>query len=161
MMLFESGVYKIDIDIERTRNYYENEGQISCDCASCRNFLQAYKHIPAEIRQFFEAIGVSVEKPDELSPNFGYNIATANYGATYYVCGTILEGTNPWIQVDSHRYQINEQYYINPHEDCSLYFSASPFLLHPGKPSPTIEMQVQFQLPWVLDEPNAHFIPRE
>ena len=55
-MIFESGVYQLDIDVDRTQQFYENEDYEFCTCAGCRNFAQAYSLIPDAVQGFFGSL---------------------------------------------------------------------------------------------------------
>ena len=46
-MIFEFGTFKVDVDVERTRRFYETvDDQLGCECAGCRNFRKAYPLLP-------------------------------------------------------------------------------------------------------------------
>ena len=66
-MIFESGVYQLDIDVERTRHFYANEDYEFCTCAGCRNFAQAYHLLPETVQQFFGKFGIDIGKPAEIT----------------------------------------------------------------------------------------------
>ena len=51
-MIFESGVYQLDIDVERTQHFYANEDFEFCTCTGCRNFSRAYHLFPEAVQQF-------------------------------------------------------------------------------------------------------------
>lgn len=42
-MIFKFGQYKVDIDVEKTKNFYENAEPVSksCSCDGCLNFEKA------------------------------------------------------------------------------------------------------------------------
>lgn len=48
MREFTFGPYRLMADIEATRAWYEAHPlpRVTCDCAGCRNFVQAVKALP-------------------------------------------------------------------------------------------------------------------
>ena len=51
-MLFEFGPYKADIDVYKTKLFYEKHGLAAggCDCDGCRNFARAAETLPQPVR---------------------------------------------------------------------------------------------------------------
>ncbi len=53
-MIFTFGHYKIDIDLEKTKAFYDSEViEHPCTCISCRNFQKAIEYLPSDIKNFF------------------------------------------------------------------------------------------------------------
>jgi hypothetical protein len=40
-MIFEFGHQKVDIDVERTRQFYLEDGLLDCPCDDCVNYVKA------------------------------------------------------------------------------------------------------------------------
>ena len=59
-MIFEFGKSKVDIDVERTRAFYESDtaGVIDCDCDGCRNYLKFCQRMTPKLKDFFDSMGV-------------------------------------------------------------------------------------------------------
>ena len=81
-MIFQFGEYKIDVDVEKTRQFYDRAKTVSegCQCDGCLNFERAVDKLPQNIRDFFSALGVDMKKICEcyvypLSPNFGVSFS--------------------------------------------------------------------------------------
>ena len=62
-MLLETELYKLDIDVERTRQFYESAPYDACQCAGCRNFCRAYQTLPAHVPDFFQRLGIRLDCP--------------------------------------------------------------------------------------------------
>lgn len=54
---------------QKTREYYDSVSDVDlCHCAYCRNYIQQIKRAYPSVDQYFEAIGVDIEKPFETMP---------------------------------------------------------------------------------------------
>lgn len=155
-MVFEIGIYKLNIDVEQTAAFYKNAGGIGCDCDGCRNYSQAVRSLPPPVQQFLVQFGVDPAKPAEVYVNYAPSKDTAHYGGFYHICGTILEGTEPWVQADTNHYILDDQYNIEFGENLSVFITERVDLLEDGFPRPAIQIEIAFALPWVLDEPNSY-----
>jgi len=61
-MIFEFGQYQVDIDVDKTRLFYENAPLVSegCSCSGCRNYENAIMGISSEITGFYYDLGVDM-----------------------------------------------------------------------------------------------------
>ena len=113
MAEFVWGGYRLEVDVEATRAYYDSHPGpwITCTCDGCRNFMLAVKMLPQAVRDFFHTLGLDPEKPGELC----YYQGTAQRlsgGGWYHLAGRILSGdTEPgakvlfpagWYELDEH-----------------------------------------------------------
>lgn len=158
-MIFEYGVYKLDVDVDRTRQFYEAAENILCDCAGCRNFAKAQRLISGVAHPFFQQFGIDFGKPIEMS---AINSADGNmtlYDGFYYICGTILAGKNPWQQAGENMRQLDAQYVLKPDDNLQLYFTEEQFLIDTDFPAPVVQMNVNCSIPWVLQEANPYHDP--
>lgn len=155
-MIFEVGKYKLDINIARTRKFYENEAYESCDCDGCRNFAQAYSMIPDTVQAFFQQFGIDLGKPAEMTAYVSHDGNMTLYGGFYHICGTILDGPEPFIQVAKRHFQLDEEATIRFSSDYFVYFTNECSLVEKDFPSPVIQLEMQGSLPWVLDVPNPY-----
>jgi hypothetical protein len=65
--LIKYSEYVFKVDKAGTKDYYESYHNL-CDCASCRNYYQAFRSYSSDLNGFLEQLGIDIEKP-ELSPN--------------------------------------------------------------------------------------------
>lgn len=97
-MLFEIGQYRLDIDVPKTRQFYETADVVSksCSCDGCLNFERAVSKLPPVIISFFTNLGVDIRKACECYVNYADDDGTLLYGGFYHVCGILLDGTSAW-----------------------------------------------------------------
>ena len=151
MAEFVFGTYRLLVDVEKTRAYYAAHPLpwIGCDCAGCRNFKQAVRYVPEAAREFLSALGLEPEKPGEICFYQGTE-TTLSGGGWYHICGEILEGAMP---EDSH--QVFGQW-LELGEGFSAAFKSKCDLLPEDFPRPAFQMELNHQLPWLLEEANPY-----
>ena len=68
MAEFVFGPYRLEVDAEATRRWYDtcDDETGGCDCAYCRNFAAAAKTLPPEVEAFLEPLGLSLRRPGEI-----------------------------------------------------------------------------------------------
>ena len=156
-MIFEQGVYRLDVDVERTGAFYEAEPGITCDCAGCRNFAALSERMPARIAGFLRRFGLDSMKPAEMSAVYAPDRHSVFYDGWYHICGRILEGTDSMEQVGPKQWKTKEEYFL-PLDDNggTVLFQAKRDLLSAGFPEPVIQVNVMCVLPWVLEEENPY-----
>ena len=97
-MIFQFGEYKIDVDVEKTRQFYDRAKTVSegCQCDGCLNFERAVDKLPQNIRDFFSALGVDMKKICECYVYCAKDENTLYYGGFCHICGTLLSGKSAW-----------------------------------------------------------------
>lgn len=127
----------MDIDIERTKEYYASHSL--CDCSNCRNYYVQIKDRFHLLDDFLLELGVSIDRPDELG-SVELQDEIQYIFASYTVCGKILE-------LDKYEIDINDGgLFLNivigddyiPNEQKTDYFVVTIYNIN---------------LPWVLNEP--------
>ena len=150
------GIYELEVDAERTRKFYHRNGGISCDCDGCQNFTKAISQLPDPVKAFLDQFGIDPAKPAELSAIYAPSDDTVFYDGFYHICGTILQGTEPYIQIGEKHFQLDTKYSIELDAENSVFFSNDVHLLDDNFPKPVFQMNVFFTLPWVLPKPNPY-----
>ena len=145
---FIIGPYRLAVGASTTRAFYDAHPLpwVTCGCSGCRNFVKAIKTLPPAVTEFFASLGLDPEKPAETM----YYTGTADSisgGGWYHLCGESLDDA-PW-QAGS---LFGEAVDITP--DFSISFQKECWLLPEDFPRPCIQMEVEFLLPWLLEEPN-------
>lgn len=142
------GCYRLSVDVGRTREYYAAHPLpwVTCTCGGCRNFVEAVKLLPDEVKTFFDRLGVDPEKPAETCWYPGAK-TESNGDAWYHLCGTILERVEP---------EENQLFgeWLDVSENFRAAFRPECDILPEDFPQPCFQMDVTFQLPWVLEEEN-------
>lgn len=149
---FVFGGYRLAVDVEATRTYYEahDENWITCECDGCRNFAQAVETLPQAVQDFFETLGLDVEKPGELMYYQG-TPTTLSGGGWYHLVGRILAGDTPPGATElfpAGWYQLCDGF--------SVAFKSQCDLLPDDFPAPAIQMEFEHRMPWVLKEANPY-----
>ena len=160
-MIFEIGKYKLDIDVEKTREFYKTKKTYTyfCDCAGCRNFYAAIETFPQEVKDFFDRLGVDPKKGAEhyvvKAEDDG---KTAMYGGWYHLCGRIMNGENCWKPVGEGQLIFDDDMMYSVADGWLVGFSdQTVYLLPDGFPTPVLQMEIAFlRVPWVLDIENPY-----
>lgn len=161
-MEFQFGPYTLDIDIQKTRSFYQKASALTagCDCPGCRNFEKAAQSLPDEINRFFNALGIDGKKPAEVYVNMVKGTGLVEYGGFYHLCGRVLSGESAWVTVECNKkartavwdpsktYAVSNNFHVSFREDCAL--------VEDGFPEPVLQMELEAYLPWVLEEPNPY-----
>ena len=156
-MIFKLNNCILDIDVERTRAFYERTDIKSigeqCSCCGCQNFDKVIMEASDRVTEFLRSLGIDPRKPPEV-----YNVTgllekdgTIWYNGWYHVCGTIVK--SPGTE------QVNDAYFrehsYSPDPDCP--FKVLPILdnalLHEDFPTPVIQLEIDTHLPYVLEAP--------
>lgn len=148
-MIFKYAHFTIDVDVERTRAFYQRADVPTmgeqCGCIPCQNFEKAILKAPATVLDALRVLGIDPQKPAETFSITGdmEEDGTIWYNGWYHICGTIVEGTEDWEDAYS--------------PDPGFRFEMLPVrrmdLLHKAFPSPVIQLEIYTYLPYVLDIP--------
>lgn len=158
MSFFELGQYKVDIDVDRTRDFYEQASVISegCTCAGCLNFESAVNTLPLEVRDFFTKIGVDLQKACEVYVNCGNDDGTLSYGGFLHICGTLCEGESAWIKKSETLSYLNEEMMFRVTDSFRISVQESCSRLEDDFPEPALQVEISADIPWVLEENNPY-----
>ena len=162
-MIFKLGESIIDIDVEKTREFYRTANIITdgCTCDGCRNYVKATQYFPKNVQELFDEWGIDLNKAAEIWAICGFdNGKVLLYGGFYHVCGKLLTDTDVWCAKQNDKintlkkrekslmYEIEKNYSIGFTEDCDL--------LEENFPAPVIQLEIDFCVPWVLKEKNNY-----
>jgi len=140
-MIFEFYDYKIDIDADRTRGFYETHdfANGACTCGGCRNYEKAADCFPEEVIAFFKNLGVDdMKKFCEVYTLTDYD-DTVLYGGWYHICGEIISGDTA-----NKYFNITNGFQASFHNDLRL--------LEEDFPLPAVQLEITAKVPWVLEE---------
>ena len=156
-MVFDFEKYVIDIDIEKTAAYYRAEHRITCDCLGCRNFDWVATELPSEVLAFFEKLGVDPAKPEILSIDYAPSKETIAYSGCYYLCATLIRGEDPWKQVETGVFRLDESSVLPIGRDYSVWFSEPRYgIIDPNFPKPVLELRFSCILPWQMEQLHSY-----
>lgn len=152
-MIFEFGQYKIDVDVEKTRRFYEKASAVTqnCGCNNCCNYAKAVDFLPETIGSFFTGLGIDKRKACEVYANCTNPDRTVLYSGFYHLCGKMLSGKSAWVKDDNKdahwnnklAYEVAKNFYVSFTEECALIEND---FLHP-----VLQMEIYANIPWVLD----------
>lgn len=163
-MIIQLADYILDVDVERTRTYYErpdvpttSEG---CTCWGCRNFDKAIVTAPATVTDFLHSLGIDPRKPLEVFSVKGEREpdGTVWYNGWYHVCGKVIKNSdNVQVHVDDKGREIVTYDWAKAYTpDAEYPFEIMPMpqtdLLHKDFPTPAIQLEFDTRLPYVLKE---------
>lgn len=152
-MKIQFGQFSLDIDLDKTKDFYKNMGNVSdaCSCLGCINYEKAVDTLPKEIISFFTSIGIDMKKITEVYAMTTNPDSTVLYGGFYHLCGAILQGEDAYVNGMwdySKAYTISKDFYISFREKCDL--------VEEGFPKPVIQLEIVANIPWVLEETNVY-----
>ena len=140
MMEFVCGPYRLEVDVEATRNWYDLYGEPAggCDCAYCRNYAAAVGTLPPEVGEFLARLGLDLRKPGDAS-ECGLVEGGRLYTPLWHLAGRLLEkGEEPLL--------------LAPGVKAWFAEDQGPFLR--DFPEPFFQCGLELTLPWVLTEPE-------
>lgn len=157
-MFFEFGQYQVDIDVDKTRLFYENAPLVSesCSCSGCRNFENAIMAIPSEITGLFSNLGVDMRKVSEVYVNCSNSDGTLFYGGFYHLCGTLLAGKSAWVPNSPLTSHWEEEQAFRVADNFHISFQKKCDLLEDNFPAPALQLEISANIPWVLLEENKY-----
>lgn len=158
-MIFVVGAYTVDIDVERTRRFYNNAGTAAelCPCGGCRNFDKAVDAASAEAKERFTAMGIDMHKPRECYVNCALAGDRLLYAGFYHVCGRLLAGESAWkLSEDGFLWDDTAAFWLD--EEFRISFSEDIALVETCFPRPVIQMDFLADMPYRLKGKNPYII---
>ena len=143
MTTIQKNDFTFNIDIEKTKEYYETHSL--CDCVCCKNYYAQIKEKLPKLTEFLEEFGADISKPDEA-----ISIEMKDYidylNVDYTICGSIQTIGKSEIVINDNLVLNLEMIdgFSSPNEQAGEYFTISV---------------LNIKLPWVLDEPFPQKTP--
>ena len=152
-MLIQFGCFKADVDVEKTRQFYRHAPIVSetCSCDGCRNFEKAVQFLPAQVKDFFDSLGVDMRKVCECYTLSENTDGTVLYGGFYHICGTLIEGESAWRMEGENTklWDRKEAFELAPGFCISLQSDID--LPEEGFPQPIIQLEFTADIPWLIE----------
>ena len=158
-MVFEFGRYKVDIDVGKTRAFYETLETVSqlCSCDGCLNFERSVGVLPRSVRGFFDELGIDMRKVCECYVIYTKADGTLSYGGLCHVCGTLLEGESAWRKTGETTAEWNEAAVFPVSDGLRVSFQEEDIrMLEDGFPQPVLQIDFTLDVPWVLSKVNTY-----
>lgn len=163
-MIFRLSDFVLDVDVERTRAFYERDDvkttSEQCVCQGCQNYDGAILTASATVLDFLRSMGIDPRKPAEVYDVMGSQLDENGkvwYNGWYHICGVILhnesrlepmtgaEGVAHWNNGHTHT--------PDPDFSFKVSFEEQAFVIHEAFPTPILQMELDAHLPWVLPTP--------
>lgn len=133
---------------------FVNQG---CKCLSCENYYRAALHFPQIVLDFLANMGIDVRKPSEIYDCCTITDGKVLYGGFYHIVGNYLSGNDAWQPVKKKRFwhKVTASHPAPFHkieEGFEVGFTTMVALVPAGFPRPILQMEVSFEVPWVLEE---------
>ena len=151
-MIFKFEPYEINVDIEKTRAFYENAELVSeqCTCDGCQNFAKAVDILPESVKGFFTSLGIDMRKAAECYVYNKNEDGSLFYGGIYHLCGTILRGKSTEVTFS------DGTCWKEITLDFQIAFGDNICLLEEDFPLPVIQLNITANIPWVLEKENPY-----
>jgi len=139
--------WQLEIDFDRTQNYYSNHNiEEDCKCSSCKNYRANCDHFSKQLMEFFQLLGVDPSKEGNFMEfgltKDGYVI----YMGFYHVVERIDEGPD---YVDDKWEQLN----LFKIDQFEFGFSSRDISCIPDDfPTPVLQLEFKTTIPWIIEE---------
>ncbi|MBD8069584.1 hypothetical protein [Bacillus sp. PS06] len=143
MKQFQLLNWVVEVDVEKTREFYRNEME-QCDCLYCENYRIACKSIDSSINDVFTSLGIQPAMPSHLS-EFGDTEGLHLYIGHYHIVGHLIEGR---YCTDSETDEMN----VATIGNFTIWLEKELTFVHDELPRPVLQLAFEVGLPWVLSE---------
>ncbi len=157
-MIFQFGQYKIDVDVEKTKRFYDGAERVSqkCSCDGCLNFEKAVDKLDAAVIKLFTDLGVDLKKACECYACCTNKDGTLTYGGFTHVCGTLIEGESAWRNINEAHLYLKEADMFSVTPDFQVSFQEEIDLIEADFPRPVLQLEFSSSIPWVIDKKNTY-----
>ena len=159
-MIFRFSDFVIDVDVERTREFYSREDvettSEKCTCQGCQNYDKAILAASETVVDFLRSLGIDPCKPAEVFDFMGSQLdedGKVLYNGFYHICGTRLQGEDAWVHTGKDMMHLDGDKMYVVDDFFKVSFEEQVFLLHEKFPTPVLQMEIDAHLPWVLPTP--------
>ena len=147
-MRFQYVPYIMDVDVMRTKAYYEKNAEMiamdACDCAGCENYRNYVEQHGVLLKRVLEPLGITdLKAVAESSAFYTEEDGEVIYDIWYHVCGTLVSGTT-----QEGAYPISDTLELWVNSQCDL--------LPEDFPQPAIQINIMGKIPWLLERKNPY-----
>ena len=153
-MIFDFGNFRLDIDVESTKAFYDIHGKTvleDCGCVNCRNYYEAISKVSDKVKSFFSSLGIDPQKSPEATWFDTNEDGIAYYSIIFHVVGTIIKEVDLYKPVGDNCYQLIIENLYEIDKNFKVGFTSEAVLVEKDFPKPCIQLQVEAYLPWVID----------
>ena len=159
-MIIRYGPWISEVDVESTRNRYEQRAQGGTDCCTCwecKNFAvlreQAY---PPDVLRLFEELGVDFRKETEVHHYGRLPSELHLYRGWFHIVGQLEHGPEAWVKTEDGKWQ-RRFHQSSPTFEMGLHAKDNaPDCPGDFRNVHCVELDFYVQLPWSINLPEPH-----
>ncbi|WP_426445364.1 hypothetical protein ACP26L_18860 [Paenibacillus sp. S-38] len=151
MKQFTIAGWIIEVDVDKTSEYYASERTHAeaCSCIYCRNYVMAFETIPKSVLIFLNSLGIDpIKQVGEIFESCRNENGSHLYHGWYHVVGRIIQGID--CMVPPTNWREIDLYIV---DGIKFGFTNKLELVAENFPEPTIQLEFEANIPWVLNEP--------
>ncbi|CEG21329.1 hypothetical protein BN1080_00236 [Planococcus massiliensis] len=139
MKTVEIGLWTVNIDPEKTREFYKTHHPITedCRCRYCENYSLAAASFPEHVRMHFDRLGIDPQKEGEVFVGDDDGKDMLLYMGFYHAVGELVEGPKQAVAEES---------------GLRFHFSEQTDLVPEGFPEPVLQWEFELEVPWLLEK---------
>jgi len=144
MKRMDFGPWIIEVDVAQTKKFYTDYHVITddCDCLYCENYIFSCDQFSPKLNDFFNLLGIDPRKAGEISEFGKQPDGTHLYISFYHIVGRIIAGLGS---------EDNKELAYNI-DGFGIDFSEELDLVQEAFPAPTIQVNIEMHLPWLVGE---------
>ena len=153
-MLFDFGNFRVDVDVESTKEFYCKFGKTvleDCGCVNCCNYYEAISKVSDNVKSFFASLGIDPQKSPEATWWDSDENGIASYSLTFNVVGTSINAVDIYKPIDGGGFQQIIENFYEIDKDFKIGFTSKIDYPQKDFPEPCIQLEIVARLPWVLD----------
>ena len=153
-MIFDFGNFRLDIDVESTKDFYRKHGKTvleDCGCVNCQNYYEAISKASDKVKTFFNSIGIDPRKSPEATWWYTNEDGIAYYSIILHVVGTIIHAADIYKPTGDNSYQLINENLCEIDKNFKVGFTSKAVLVEKDFPKPCIQLEIEAYLPWVID----------
>ncbi|MGE7771401.1 hypothetical protein ACQKMK_12775 [Viridibacillus arvi] len=145
MQQIRIGKWLLEVDIDRTREFYNKDIEI-CNCLYCKNYVEASGYLKTSVSDVFNNFGIHPAKPAQLSEFPTEEAGTRLYVGDYHLVGRVLEGELCTSSNFKEMNTIEIENFVFGFSDDSEDLEFVP----EGFPAPVLQINFSANIPWIL-----------
>ena len=153
-MIFEFGKFCVDVDVERTRAFYDKHGKTvieDCGCVNCRNYYESILTVSDKVTTFFRSLGIDPRKSPEVTWWYTDENGVAYYTICFHLVGTLVNSVALCRLAGDHGMETIIENFHEIDTGFKIGFTSQVVILEQNFPEPCIQLEIEAHIPWVLD----------
>lgn len=153
-MIFEFGKFCVDVDVERTRAFYDKHGKTvieDCGCVNCRNYYESILTVSDKVTTFFRSLGIDPRKSPEATWWYTDENGVAYYTICFHLVGTLVNSVALCRLAGDHGMETIIENFHKIDTGFKIGFTSQVVILEQNFPEPCIQLEIEAHIPWVLD----------